>query len=102
MNSIWMNNNPSLESYYVAVFKDYGFDRLSCDTFADVISFSSISGNIHHVALFYPIQAHLTLLTYLLATNVLSVYRSLKKLKNEGSTMFMRLAVQKLVENVFQ
>ena len=47
---------------------------------------------------FYP---HLMLLAYLLATNVLSVYRSLEKLKNEGSTMIRISAVQKLEERCF-
>ena len=32
---IWMNN-PSLESYYVAVFKYYAFYHFSCNFFADL------------------------------------------------------------------
>ena len=37
-------NNLSLESFYVVVLKYYAFDNLSYDIFADVSSFSSISG----------------------------------------------------------
>ena len=48
-----------------------------------------------------PHWTHLMFLVYLLATNVLSVCRSLKKLKNEGSTMFRGLAVQKLEKKNF-
>ena len=53
--------------------------------FADFSSFSSISGKICLAASF----------------NGLSVCRSLKKLKNEGSTMFRGSAVQKLEEKYF-
>ena len=77
---IWIIN-PSLESYYVAVFKYYAFDHLSCDIFADISSFSSISEKICHVASFIPIQPHLMFLVYLLTTNGLSVCGSLKMLK---------------------
>ena len=61
----------------------YAFDHLSCDIFA-ASSFSPISGKIRNVASFNPIQPHSLFLVYLLATNVLSVCRSLKKLKNQG------------------
>ena len=94
-------NNPSLENYYVVVFKYYAFDNLSCDTFAEVSSFESISGKIRHAASFNLIQHYLMFLVYLLATNVLSVCGSLKKLKNEGSTIFRGSVVQKLEEKCF-
>ena len=58
---IWMNN-PSLESYYVVVFKYYPFDHLSYDIFAEAISASSISGELCHVASFNSIQPHLMFL----------------------------------------
>ena len=47
---IWINK-PSLESYCVVVFKYYAFEHVLCDVFADVSSFSLISGKIRHVAL---------------------------------------------------
>ena len=75
-------NNPSLESYYF-VFKYCAFDQFSRD-FRKNTSCGII-------------QPHLMFLVYLLATNWLSVCRSLKKL-NEGPTMFMGSAVQKLQE----
>ena len=95
----WMNNS-SLENYCVVFFK-LAFENPSCDTFADVSSFSRISGKICHVASFNVIQPHLMFLVYLLATNWLSVCRSLRKLKNEGSTMFRGSAIQKLEEKCF-
>ena len=91
-------NNPSLESYHFVVFKYNAFDHLSCDIFADVNIVSSILGKIPHVASFNPIQPHVMFLVYSLPTNVLSVCSFLKALKNEGSTMFRRSAVQKLEE----
>ena len=56
---------------------------------------------IWHVAIFNSIQPNLIFLVYLLVLNVLSVCRSLKKLKNEGSTMFNGSIVQKLEEKYF-
>ena len=97
----WIMNNASLESYYIVVFKYLAIDYLSCNIFADASSFSSISGKIRHVASLNHIQPHLMFLVYLLATNVLSVCRYFKKLKNEGSTMFRGSAVQKLEEKCF-
>ena len=47
------------------------------------------------------IQPHLMFLVHLLATNVLSVCRSLKKLQNEGSIMFKISAVHKLDRKCF-
>ena len=91
-------NNPSLESYYVVLFKYYAFDHFSCDVFADVSRFSSISKKVCHVVVSNPIQYHLMFLVYLLATNRWSVCRFLKKLINERSTMFRGSAVQKLEE----
>ena len=96
----WMNNLSS-ERYYVFVFKYYTFDHFSFDLFADVSIFSSISGKICHVASLNLIQLHLMFLVYLLATNGLSVCRSLEKLKDEGLTMFRGSAVQKLEEKCF-
>ena len=87
-------NNSSLENYYA-------FDYLSYNIFADVSSFSLILGKMSHLASFNPIQPHLMFLVYLLASNVLSVCRSLKKLKNDRSTKFMGSAVQKLEEECF-
>ena len=89
-------NNPSLESYYVVIFKCYAFDNISCNISAYVSSFSSISRKIINVASFNPIQTHFMFLVYLLVTNVSSVCRSLKKLENEGSTMFGVSLIQKL------
>ena len=43
-------NDPLLESYHVFVFIYYAFDHFSYDIYADVSSFSSISGKIRHVA----------------------------------------------------
>ena len=45
---IWMND-PSLESYYVGVFKYCAFDHLSCNIYTDVSTFSSISEKVHQV-----------------------------------------------------
>ena len=53
--------------------------------FADFSNFLSFSGKICLAASF----------------NCLSVCKSLKKLKNEGSTMFRRSTVQKLMEKSF-
>ena len=92
-------NNPSLESY--VVFKYYALDHFSCDFSAEVSSFSSISEKKRHAVSITQPQPHLMFLVYLLATNGLSVCRSLKTLKNEGSTMFRGSAVQKLEENCF-
>ena len=97
---IWMNN-PSLKSYYVVVFKDYAFYYFSCNFFAEVSSFLFISRKIRHLALLNHVQPHLMFLVYLLVTNGLSVCRSLKKIKNEGSTMFRGSTVQKLEEKCF-
>ena len=91
---IWMNN-LSLEIYYVVVFKYYVFDHISCDIFARACNFSSISGKIHHVASFNPIQL------YLMTINVISVCRSLKKLKTEGWNLFRGSVVQKLEKKCF-
>ena len=55
---IWMSNS-SLESYYVVVFKYYAFEHLSCDSFADVSSFSLISEKISLAASFKPIWRHM-------------------------------------------
>ena len=57
--------------------------------------------NIYHEALSNSIQPYLMFLVYLLATNGSSVCRSLKKLKNEGSTMFRGSVVRKLQEKCF-
>ena len=97
-----MMNNLSLESYSVGVFKYYAFDNFSCDIFADVISFTTISGKIRHVALRNSIQPYLMFLVYLLAINGSSVCRSPKKLKNERFTMLRGSAVQKKWKNISQ
>lgn len=97
--SIWVKN--SLESYYTTVLKYYTFDHLSSVIFADISSFSSISGKMRHMASFNPFESHSALLVYLLGSNVLSICRSLKKLRNEGSTMFRLSAVQILKKNCF-
>ena len=68
---------------YIVVFKYYAFDDFLCDTFADVSSFSLISGLLHYVASFNPMQPHFMVLVYLLVAIGLSVCRSLKKLKNQ-------------------
>ena len=94
-------NNPSLESYYAVGFIYYAFGHFHIFSFAEVSSFPSISGKIRHVTPFNHIQPTLMFLVYLLATNGLSVCRSLKKLKNEGSTMFRESAVQKVEEKCF-
>ena len=57
-------NNPSLESYYIVVFKYYAFDHLLCEILAR--SVASISGKTRHVASSNPIQPHLIYLVYLL------------------------------------
>ena len=53
------------------------------------------------VASFKPIQPYLCFLVYVLATTVASICRSLKKLKNEGSTMFRGSVAQKLEKKTF-
>ena len=52
----------------------------------------------HHSTQFKP---HLMFLVYLFATNLLPVCKPLKRLKNEGSTMFRGSVVQKLEEKRF-
>ena len=44
---------------YVAVFKYYAFEYLSCDSFADISIFFSISGKIRHVVTFNPFWCHI-------------------------------------------
>ena len=51
---------------------------------------------MRHVASSNHIQPHMMFLVFLLVTNVLSVCKSLKKLKIRWSTMFTGSAVQKL------
>ena len=92
-------NNPSLESYYAVVFKYFG--QFSCNNFADISSFSSISEKICHMALSNPIQPYLMFLAYLLATNGWSVCNLSNKRKNEGPIMFRGSGVQKLDEKCF-
>ena len=64
-------------------------------------SFSSIAGKIYHMASVKPIKPYLMFLVYSLATNVLSIYVSLNKLKHEGSIMFRRSEAQKLEKKMF-
>ena len=89
-------NNPSLESYYVfSVFKYYAFDHLPCDIFADVTVHRFLENKQCGI-----IQPHLMFLIYLLVINVLSVCRSLKKLKIESTMSIKYKFLIKKRENV--
>ena len=61
-------NNLTFESFYAAVLKNYVFDNLSYDIFADVSSFLSISGKYimwHHSTPLNPIEPRLMCWVYL-------------------------------------
>ena len=89
----------SLESYYVVIFKYYAFDHLSCDNFADISSFDFRKNGSCDIT--QPFSTPFDVFGILIGHLCVTVCRSLKKLKNEWSTMFRGSAVQNIEEKCF-